>query len=140
VQDQEPTSPNAAPIVLVVDDDKNCRELCAQYLRVSGFSVSEAHNGNQALSMAMERPPSLVITDLALPGIDGYALARKLRAQRSTATLPILAITGRGEFMSDAARALAAGCNAFLPKPFSLDRLLEEVERLLEQGERLPAR
>lgn len=122
---------HAGLLVLVVDDDRDCREMYARFLRMAGFEVAEAHNGNQALSKALEQPPALVVTDLALPGIDGYQLARKLRHEAPTEHLPIIAITGHDGFREDTARAVSAGCDAVLIKPCLPDRLLEEIDRLL---------
>jgi CheY-like chemotaxis protein len=119
------------PLVLLVDDDRQCREMYAASLREAGFEVAEAHNGNQAVAKAEEQTPSIVVTDLALPGLDGYQLARRLRQSETTGAVPIIAITGYGGFMDDTARALNGGCNAVLTKPCLLDRLLEEIERLL---------
>jgi CheY-like chemotaxis protein len=119
------------PVVLLVDDDRQCREMYARFLRQVGFDVAEAHNGNQALSKAVEQTPAIIVTDLALPGLDGYQLTRKLREAGPTGAVPIIAITGYGGFMDDTARALNAGCNAVLTKPCLPDRLLEEIERLL---------
>lgn len=119
--------------VLVVDDDRACREMYAAALRAAGYDVEEAHNGNQALSKASEQPPAIVVTDLALPGLDGFLLTRKLREQPSTGALPIIAITGYGGFVGDTERAVQAGCNVVLTKPCDSDRLVEEVERLLSR-------
>ncbi len=126
-----PDSPDARRTILLVDDDRECREMYARSLRAAGFEVAEAHNGNQALAKASEEKPSIVVTDLALPGIDGYQLTRKLRHQPATEHVPIIAITGYGGFMEDTERALTAGCDAVLTKPCLPDRLIEEVERLL---------
>ncbi len=124
-------SPDARRLVLLVDDDRECREMYARSLRSAGFDVAEAHNGNQALSKASEEHPSIVVTDLALPGIDGYQLTRRLRQQPATEHVPIIAITGYGGFMEDTERAVSAGCDSVLTKPCLPDRLLDEVERLL---------
>ncbi len=126
-----PTPSEPAPRVLVVDDDPQCREMYARFLAESGYEVDQAHNGNQALSKATERVPALVVTDLALPGLDGFALTRKLRQHPLTASLPIVAITGYGGFVDDTARALSAGCDVVLTKPCLPERLLDEVEKLL---------
>ncbi len=126
-----PDLQDARRLILLVDDDRECREMYAASLRAAGFEVAEAHNGNQALSKASEEAPSIVVTDLALPGIDGYQLTRRLRQQTATEHVPIIAITGYGGFMEDTERALTAGCDAVLTKPCLPDRLLEEVERLL---------
>ncbi len=127
-------SPDTRRAVLLVDDDRECREMYARFLREAGFDVAEAHNGNQALSKAAEHTPSIVVTDLALPGLDGYQLTRKLRQQSLTEQVPLIAITGYGGFMDDTGRALAAGCDAVLTKPCLPDRLLEEIERLLTRA------
>ncbi len=121
-------------LVLLVDDDRDCREMYARFLRAADFDVIEAHNGNQALSKAAEEAPAIVVTDLALPGLDGYQLTRRLRQQTSTSQVPIIAITGYGGFMDDTARALSAGCDAVLTKPCLPDRLLDEIERLLSRA------
>ena len=121
-------------VVLLVDDDRECREMYARFLREAGFVVAEAHNGNQALSKAGEEPPAIVVTDLALPGLDGYQLASRLRQQPATQHVPIIAITGYGGFMDDTARAQTAGCDAVLTKPCLPDRLLEEIARLLTRA------
>ncbi len=126
-----PDSSDARRLVLLVDDDRECREMYARALRTAGFEVAEAHNGNQALAKASEHAPSIVVTDLALPGIDGYQLTRRLRHQPGTEHVPIIAVTGYGGFMEDTQRALTAGCDAVLTKPCVPDRLIEEVERLL---------
>lgn len=123
--------PPAKALVLLVDDDRQCREMYAAFLRGAGFEVAEAHNGHQALAKAMDHAPSIIVTDLALPGLDGYQLARRLRQPSQTGAVPIIAITGHGGFMDDTARALNAGCDAVLTKPCLPDRLLEEIERLL---------
>ncbi len=130
---RDPAS-EAKALVLLVDDDRECREMYARFLREAGFDVAEAHNGNQALSKAAEQPPTIVVTDLALPGLDGYQLTRKLRQQSPTEQVPIIAITGYGGFKADTARAVAAGCDAVLTNPCLPDRLLEEIERLLTRA------
>jgi two-component system cell cycle response regulator DivK len=126
--------PHARGLVLLVDDDRECRKMYARFLRDAGFDVAEAHNGNQAWSKAAEQRPAVVVTDLALRGLDGYQLTRKLRRQSSHARLPIIAVTGYGGFKHDTGRALTAGCDAVLAKPCLPDRLLEEIERLLTRA------
>ncbi len=129
---------HGSPRVLVVDDDRQCREMYAAFVRLAGYDVDEAHNGNQALSKATEDPPALVVTDLALPGLDGYHLAARLREHPDTGHVPIIAITGHEGFVDDTARALGAGCDAILTKPCDPARLLEEIERLLALAPRQP--
>ena len=105
------------PLVLLVEDDRAVRILYADWLTEAGFRVEQAHNGLQALERAFDLIPDAIVTDLNIPGIDGYELTRRLRADARTSAIPILAITGYAPFTQDPARADRAGCNAILPKP-----------------------
>src|SRR5262245_33094404 len=95
----------------------------AEWLRQAGFMVEQAHNGLQALERAFEAAPDVVVTDLNIPGIDGYELTRRLRSDARTRTIPILAVTGYAAFAADPSRAARAGCDGVLSKPCSPDDL-----------------
>ena len=111
-------------VVLVVEDDRAVRELIAVALAEEpGLRVVVAADGAEALARAVEIPPSVVVLDMRLPVLDGQELARRLRADPRTAHARIVAISATG----DAARARAAGADAFLSKPFDLDDLLRAV-------------
>jgi two-component system, cell cycle response regulator DivK len=120
-----------APNVLLVEDDRDGRHLYACWLRDAGFQVTEAHNGLQALERALERRPDVVVTDLNIPGIDGFELTRRLRQDSRVSDVPILAVTGYAAFASDPARARRAGCDAVLPKPCSQEDLEAAIRALL---------
>ena len=110
-----------ARIVLVVEDDKDGREMVAEVLRQQGAEVLEASSGQEALAMLRDsgQPPDLVISDVGMPGMDGYEFIRHLRALAATyAAVPAIALTAYAG-NDDRARALAAGYNTHLPKPFS---------------------
>jgi len=115
------------PLVLLVEDDRDNRLLFAEWLRQADFRVETAHNGLQALERALDLVPDAVLTDLNIPGIDGFELARRLRSDARTRAIPILAVSGYPAFALDPARAERAGCDAFLPKPWDV----RDVERML---------
>ena len=112
------------PRVLVVDDDPDMRHAIHEVLQDQGFLVETASDGRQALERARDAAPSLVILDITLPIIDGYAVADELRERFSG--LPILAITADGRAPQKARRV---GAYAYLRKPFELDDLLTMVAR-----------
>src|SRR5919109_1503766 len=80
--------------VLVVEDDPETRHFYMGVLTADGFVADEAHNGFQAFAKAIESPPDLVLTDIAVPGLDGIELCRRLRAEPRTSSVPVLAVTG----------------------------------------------
>jgi CheY-like chemotaxis protein len=115
------------PLVLLVEDDREGRILFAEWLDQAGFRVEQAHNGLQALERAFDLLPDAIVTDLNIPGIDGYELTRRLKNDPRTEHIPILAVTGYAPFAQDPSRAERAGCDAILPKPcepHDLDRTL----------------
>lgn len=118
------------PLVLVVEDDPDTRHFYALTFAANGFRTEEAHNGFQALDKATAAIPDLILSDIAVPGIDGIELCRRLRADPRTAPIPILAVTGYDDrHYPD--RALAAGANHVLIKPCAAEILLATARRLL---------
>ncbi len=103
----------------------------AEWLTLAGFSVEQAHNGLQALERATELRPDAIVTDLNIPGIDGYELTRRLKSDDRTSTIPIVAITGYAPFTQDPSRASRAGCDAVIPKPCLPEDLETTVRSLL---------
>ena len=116
--------------VLIVEDDQETRQFYSDALERSGFRIDQAHNGHQALAKALESLPDLIVTDIAVPGIDGIELCRRLRADERTRTIPLLAITGYGD-RHYVDRARLAGADHVLTKPCDGDRLVREARRLL---------
>ena len=125
---------DAARRVLLVEDDQDGRRMYAEWLTGAGFRVQQAHNGLQALDRAFVSLPDIVVTDLDIPGIDGFELTRRLKQDQRTCEIPVLAVTGYAAFASDPGRALRAGCDAVLPKPCSPDELELAIRRLIEAG------
>jgi two-component system cell cycle response regulator DivK len=119
--------------VLLVEDDGEGRRMYADWLTGAGFSVQQAHNGLQALERAFHSQPDVVVTDLHIPGIDGFELTRRLKQDPRTSAIPVLAVTGYAAFAADPARARRAGCDAILPKPCSADDLEAAIRILIGQ-------
>jgi CheY-like chemotaxis protein len=119
-----------APLILVVDDYQDAREMYAEYLQFSGFRVAEARNGNEAVEQAFALKPDLILMDLSLPGMDGWEATRRLKADDTTKHIPIVALTGHAlAGASEGARR--AGCDSFVTKPCLPDDLVVEVRRML---------
>jgi len=118
------------PLVLVVDDYQDAREMYAEYLEYSGFHVAEAKNGQEALDKAFELRPDIILMDLSLPVIDGWEATRRLKNDDRTRTIPVVALTGHA-MTGQSDEAKGAGCDAFVTKPCLPDALVEEVRRVL---------
>jgi CheY-like chemotaxis protein len=120
-----------APLVLIVEDYEDAREMYAEYLKYSGFRVAEARNGLEALEIAQKLLPDVILMDLALPGMDGWEATRKLKSDDRTRRIPVIAVTGHAlSGHSDTARR--AGCDAFVSKPCLPDALVAEVRKMLD--------
>ena len=118
------------PLILVVDDYQDAREMYAEYLQFSGFRVAEARNGNEAVDQAFALLPDLILMDLSLPGKDGWEATKELKADSRTRHIPIVALTGHAlAGASDGAKK--AGCDSFVTKPCLPDDLVVEVRRML---------
>src|SRR5918992_893577 len=96
------------PLVLIVEDDYGTRAMYRDYLTHSGFRTIDAHNGHQALAKAQELHPNAVVTDLAVPGMDGFEFCRALQQSDATRAIPILAVTGHSEYLEDRNRFIQA--------------------------------
>jgi CheY-like chemotaxis protein len=117
--------------VLIVEDDLSTRILYRDFLSTCGFRTADAHNGRQALDKARELRPDAVVTDLAVPGLDGFEFCRALQQSAATRTIPILAVTGHAEYVEQVDRIRQAGISHVLVKPCAPDRIVEELQRLL---------
>ncbi len=118
--------------VLVADDKDTGRELVRTVLEDCDYEVFEAGDGMEALERAREVRPDLIILDLHMPRLDGFAVIKELRRDESFANTPVMALTASA-MMGDRERALAAGFTGYIAKPIRLATLRSEVERLLEK-------
>jgi two-component system cell cycle response regulator DivK len=122
-----------APLVLVVDDFTDNREMYARYLEFSGFRVVTAANGQEALDRAFENTPDLVVMDLSLPGVDGWEATRRLKKDARTKDVPVVAVTGHA-FAGSSESAQQAGCDGYIMKPCLPTDLVAEIRRVLAGG------
>jgi DNA-binding response OmpR family regulator len=119
--------------VLVVDDDPTTRDVVVRYLEREGFTTLEAANGTQARALVESSPPSLVILDLMLPGMDGLEVCKQIQRDE---WIPVLMLTARTE-EADKAAGFAVGADDYLTKPFSLRELAARVQAILRRRERI---
>jgi CheY-like chemotaxis protein len=127
------------PLVLVVEDYQDAREMYAAYLQFSGFRVVEAVNGLEAVEKTRELMPDIILMDLALPKMDGWEATEVLKADERTRHIPIVALTGHA-LADHADRARKAGCDAFVTKPCLPDALVAEIQKMLAAREGPPPR
>jgi two-component system phosphate regulon response regulator PhoB len=118
--------------ILVVDDEPDITALVAYHLARSGYRVSTAANGQDALKAAREERPDIVVLDLMLPGISGYEVLRELRQRRDTADVGVILLTARRE-ETDRIKGLTLGADDYLTKPFSPQELTLRVAALLRR-------
>jgi DNA-binding response OmpR family regulator len=116
--------------ILIVDDDRELRELIGWVLRNAGYEIVEAGDGLEAMHQHAAKSPDLVILDVNLPGIDGFEVCRRIRVESDT---PVMMLTVRGE-EADQVRGLDLGADDYLAKPFSPRTLLARVRALLRRG------
>lgn len=120
--------------ILLVEDHEELWDFLSRRLRRHGFDVALAHDGQQALDQVAAVSPDIVLLDMDLPVMDGWTVARTLRADPATAALPVIALTAHA-MAGDEAKALAAGCSGYHAKPVDFPRLLEQVDEMLLQRE-----
>lgn len=116
--------------ILLVEDNELNRDMLSRRLKRRGFEMLLAVDGQQGLDMAREQRPDLVLLDMDLPVIDGWDVARRLKASPDTAGIRVIALTAHA-MVGDRDKALDAGCDDYDTKPVELERLLEKIKRLL---------
>jgi CheY-like chemotaxis protein len=121
----------AAPLVLVVEDYPDAREMYVEYLKFSGFRVAEARNGVEALD-SLRTAPDVILMDLALPRMDGWEATRRLKTDARTQAIPVVALTGHA-LAGHAEGARQAGCDVFVTKPCLPGMLVDEIRRLMRR-------
>lgn len=124
--------------ILIVDDNRLVRELVGDTFREAGFEVDLAADGAEALRITGERTPDLVVTDVAMPGMDGWALCEALKSGPATREIPVVFLAAQRE-IPDRLRGLRLGAYDYLCKPFSTEELLLRVRAILERAERVRA-
>jgi two-component system response regulator PrrA len=121
--------PNDPP-VLVVDDDPGIRQALERALRLEGFTVAEAENGEAALAALSTQAPAAIVLDVTMPGIDGVEVTRRVRGRGDD--VPILILSAR-DGVEDRVAGLAAGADDYLVKPFAMEELIARLHALLRR-------
>ena len=121
--------------LLIVDDEPNLLRAVAACLKAEDYEVTTARSGHEALLHLAESIPDLIISDIRMPGMDGYKLARQLRGSPRTALVPIVFLTAKDE-TTDRIEGFRAGIDAYLTKPFEPDELIAVVTGILNRVER----
>jgi two-component system, cell cycle response regulator DivK len=118
---------DSRPLVLIVDDYEDAREMYAEYLELSGFRVVEARNGLEAVEKALALRPAVILMDLSLPVMDGWEATRRLKGDARTRSIPVVLLTGHALDGSSS----EAQYDAYVTKPCLPDDLVREVQRVL---------
>lgn len=124
------TGVGSAPLVLLVDDDQHTREGWAEFLVGSGYRVTEASDGPEALAKIASRKPDIVLVDLGIPRLDGWELTRRIKSAPAWQHIAVVAVSGL-DYPETLERITAAGCDAFLGKPCEPAALLAVIRGLL---------
>jgi PleD family two-component response regulator len=115
------------PTVLVVDDDKMLREIIGTNLELGGFNILSASDGPSALALLDERLPDVVVLDVLMPLMDGYATLGRIRRHATASHVPVIVLTGGGSDTTEPVKSLEAGADDFISKPFSPQEMLARV-------------
>ncbi len=124
--------------VMIVEDTPGVAKLVAAYLEAAGFVPVMAQNGQEALDLQSQSRPDIFVIDVMMPGMDGFELTRRLRADKRTSTIPILILTAR-DAIDDKIRGFEAGADDYMVKPFEAPELLARVRALLSRRAAAPA-
>jgi two-component system cell cycle response regulator DivK len=117
--------------ILVVEDNQDNRELVVKVLKINGYHVIEAVDGQEAIEKTRAENPDLILMDLFIPKIDGYEVTRRLKRDIDLKSIPIIALTAHA-MKGDMEVALAAGCDGYIPKPIDVRELPKQIERFLK--------
>jgi two-component system, cell cycle response regulator DivK len=116
--------------ILVVEDQEDNRQILRDLLGNAGYDMVEAENGEEALAEVAKQRPDLILMDIQLPVMDGYEATRRIKANPSLRAIPIIAVTSYA-LSGDEDKARAAGCDDFVPKPYSPRQLLIKIREYL---------
>ena len=124
----------AKKFFLVVEDFEDSRFMMRRLLEMAGYNVLEASDGEQAVKIAVEARPVLILMDLSLPKLDGLSATRQIRQKRGLKAVPIVAVSAHDSPQSRT-EALAAGCDEYVTKPIDFDHLTKLLQRFLSSDE-----
>ncbi|HRQ22979.1 MAG TPA: response regulator [Anaerolineales bacterium] len=119
--------------ILIVEDNMDTYELVRFILEKSGYETFLAMNGRDGVNAASKQMPDLIIMDLSMPEMDGWTATRLIKGNAQTASIPLIALTAH-VLPGDRQRAIAAGCDDYIPKPMDLPELVQTVEEWIRRG------
>ncbi len=117
-------------LFLVVEDFEDSRFMMRRLLEIAGYDVVEASDGQQAVALAVQERPALILMDLSLPKLDGLAATRMIRQHEAVSKIPIIAVSAH-DSRESRAEALEAGCDEYVTKPIDFDQLYGLLQRFL---------
>ena len=120
-------------LILIVEDNEKNRKLIRDLLQAKGYLTVESDAAEEGIKLAEERKPALILMDIQLPGMDGIAAMKQLKAAPGTQTIPVMAITASA-MTHNRESMLAQGFDGYQIKPFNLSDFLADIERLISQG------
>ena len=115
--------------ILLVEDNELNRDMLTRRLKRKGFTVLCAENGQEGIDVAKSKNPDIILMDLSLPVVDGWTAAERLKADATTKSIPIIALTAHA-MKGDREKALEAGCDDYDTKPIDFERLLDKIHTL----------
>jgi len=121
------------PKILVIEDNEQNLYLATYVLEAHGYEVIQARDGQEGIEKASQEKPALILLDIQLPGVDGYAVARELRRNPALDNVPIVAVTSYA-MVGDRERILGTGCAGYIEKPINPETFVAEVEGYLYVG------
>ncbi|MCH7843310.1 MAG: response regulator [Chloroflexi bacterium] len=121
------------PKVLVVEDNEMNRDMLTRRLERRGYEVISAVDGEDGMNKARSGSPDIILMDMDLPVLDGWAATRQLKAAPETQSIPVIALTAHA-MAGDREKSLEAGCDDYDTKPVEFSRLIEKIEKLLGKG------
>ena len=122
--------PDPQRCILIVEDNGDMRDFLRRVLTRHGYGHLEAADGIEGIEIAHRDHPDLILMDMSLPELDGFEATRRLKADKATQHVPIIAVTAHAR-PADEKRALEAGCDAYLSKPYSLREFIDAVQKFL---------
>jgi CheY-like chemotaxis protein len=130
IENQESEIENHQSKILIIEDNEQNRYLVTFILESRGYRVIQATNGREGIALAEQTEPALILLDIQLPGMDGYAVARELRSNPAFDQVPIVAVTSYA-MVGDQEQILASGCNGYIEKPIDPKTFVDDVEQHL---------
>jgi CheY-like chemotaxis protein len=120
-------------IILLIEDNEQNRYLATYLLEAQGYTVVSAEDGPRGIELALKTRYDLILLDIQLPGMDGYDVAKTLRANAITTEIPIVAVTSYA-MVGDREKSLASGCNGYIEKPINPETFVEEIGRFIPRN------